>query len=521
MACIFTSDASELSQSKVDSVVLGNDHMQAVMNTVLDGLIIINHAGLIQSFNMSAERIFGYAESEVMGLNINILMPEPYHTEHDTYLSHYLSTGDKKVIGIGREVSGKRKSGDVFPMELGVNEMQLNGERMFVGTIRDISARKAYETKLKEEAERMAAVMNTVLDGLITIDARGIIQTFNPASVRIFGYEAQEVVGKNISVLMPESYQIEHDGYLQNYLQTGNRKVIGIGREVSGKRKDGSVFPLELGVNEMQFNGERMFVGTVRDISERKEAEEHRRRLMDSLMKSNSELERFAYVASHDMQEPLRMITNFSEIISQDYAERLDETGLEYLGLVCDAGERMRNMVDDLLEYARVGNESIAMAAVDAQKEIVHVLANLGGLIRERKAEVSYDPLPVFHGNAVQFMRLMQNLVTNGIKYQTKDNIPQIHISAEEQGNMWCFTVKDNGVGISEQFVEQVFQPFRRLHGWCEEKGTGIGLAVCRRIIENHGGKIWVTSVHGKGSEFHFTLSKVIANISEGVWQQT
>lgn len=384
-----------------------------------------------------------------------------------------------------------------------------------VGSVNDISERKQAEQQIKDEAARVIAITNTVLDGLITIDGRGSIQTFNPAASRIFGYEPEEVIGKNVSILMPEPYHSEHDGYLHNYQTTGEKKIIGTGREVQGRRKDGSVFAMELGVNEMATKGARMFVGTVRDISERKQAETYRRKLMDQLMQSNTELERFAYVASHDMQEPLRMITNFSEIIVTDYQDKLDDTGKEYLRIVKDAGDRMRDMVDDLLEYARVGNESIVLVPVDGAKELSHVLTNLQGLIHDRHAVVTYDVLPMFMGNAVQFMRLLQNLITNAIKYQPMGRIPKIHVGVEDQGDCWCVSVKDNGVGIAAEFVQQVFQPFRRLQGWNEEKGTGIGLAVCRKIVDNHKGTIGVVSTPGEGSVFHFTLHKISSQLPE------
>ena len=253
---------------------LESAELHAVMDTVLDGLIIIDDLGVIRTFNSSAERIFGYEAAEVIGQNVRLLMPEPYHAEHDGYLKNYKDTGDRKVIGIGREVAARRKDGSTLPIELGVNEMKVGGQRMFVGTIRDISERKESQRRLAEEAARLRTVMDTVLDGLITIDSKGNILSFNAAAERIFGYEPSEVIGRNVRMLMPEPYRAEHDGYVRNYLETGDRKVIGIGREVSAQRKDGSVFPMELGINEMSLGGERMFVGTIRDMTAIKHATE-------------------------------------------------------------------------------------------------------------------------------------------------------------------------------------------------------------------------------------------------------
>jgi PAS domain S-box-containing protein len=249
--------------------------LQAVVDHALDGLIAINEQGIVEHFNPACERIFGYRSDEVVGHNIKMLMPEPYHGEHDGYLTRYLKTGEAHIIGTsGREVTARRKDGSEFPMDLSISTFHLEDGRHFSGIVRDITERKKIERQIIEEATRTQAVMNTVLDGVITIDERGFVQTFNPSAVRIFGYQPEEVVGHNIKMLMPEPYHGEHDGYLKSYTTTGRAKLIGIGREVSGKRKGGSVFPMELGVNEIRVENARMFVGTVRDISERKHAEE-------------------------------------------------------------------------------------------------------------------------------------------------------------------------------------------------------------------------------------------------------
>ncbi|MFW0778176.1 MAG: sensor histidine kinase [Rickettsiales bacterium] len=360
---------------------------------------------------------------------------------------------------------------------------------------------------LKNEG-RLQAVLDETVDGIITINDKGSIETFNKACENIFGYHADEVIGKNVKVLMPEPYRHEHDGYLQNYKHTGQKKIIGVGREVEGKRKDGSVFPLDLSVSEVRFEDKRIFSGIVRDISERKLQDELRQKLVDKLTESNTELERFAYIASHDMQEPIRMVTNFSEIIAKEYGKNFDEQGKEYLNYVIKSGARMRNLVEDLLAYSRMGNESVQIVSFDANDILSGALENIKGLIKDRKAEVSHDPLPELYGNPVQIMRLLQNLITNAIKYQKPDNIPRIHVGVENQGDHWCFSVKDNGIGIKQGFAEQIFQPFRRLHTWDNIQGTGLGLSICKKIVENCDGRIWVTTTQDKGSTFYFTVSK-------------
>ncbi|MDH5326574.1 MAG: PAS domain S-box protein, partial [Gammaproteobacteria bacterium] len=239
------------------------------MENIVDGIITINESGIVQDFNRAAEKIFGYKADEVVGHNINKLMPNPYAEEHDGYLSNYVETGNAKIIGIGREVEGMRKDGSTFPLELAVSEMLIDGERLFSGIVRDITERKNIERTLRATETRQRAVLEHTVDGIITINESGIVQDFNLAAEKIFGYQADEVIGNNINVLMPNPYAREHDSYLKNYFQTGKARIIGIGRDVEGMRKDGSTFPLELAVSEMVIDGERLFSGIVRDITER------------------------------------------------------------------------------------------------------------------------------------------------------------------------------------------------------------------------------------------------------------
>jgi len=377
--------------------------------------------------------------------------------------------------------------------------------------LRDANAKleKLYADSQERSRVTLAAIVDNAVDAIITTDERGTIETANPACARLFGYESSEIVGHNIRMLMPEPYRSAHDGYLARYIRTGESHILGTsGREAEALHKDGGVFPVDLSVSAYTIDGERHFTGIVRDITVAKQEQEARQRLLTRLTESNTELERFAYVASHDMQEPLRMVLNFSQIIAADYADRLDEEGRDYLRIVGDSAMRMRDMVQDLLEYARLGREGMSMSDVDMEVELKHVLTNLKELIRDSEALVTSDPLPFIEGNAVQIMRLLQNLIANAIKYQKPGNTPHVHVSVTPDGADWHFLVRDNGLGIDPAFVNQVFEPFRRLHTWEAIRGSGLGLAVCRKIVDSHGGRIWATSAPGDGSVFHFTIPK-------------
>lgn len=246
----------------------------AILAATVDGIITIDEHGLIEGFNPAAERLFGYASAEVIGQNVRMLMPEPYRLEHDRYLDHYLTTGQARIIGIGREVKGLRKDGSTFAMDLAVGESRSGGRRQFAGIVRDISERKKSEQELRDSESKTRAILETAVDGIITIDPQGTILTANPATERMFGYRADEMVGHKINMLMPDPYRGAHDGYLDRYITTGERRIIGIGREVRGQRKDGSIFPMELSVGEAVVDRTRIFTGIVRDVTKRKQVEQ-------------------------------------------------------------------------------------------------------------------------------------------------------------------------------------------------------------------------------------------------------
>jgi len=348
----------------------------------------------------------------------------------------------------------------------------------------------------------LGAIMDNVSDGIITIDEHGGITSFNAACTRIFGYQPEEVIGKDMDLLVPGPDLAEDGDDPWHALTTGGAS----GREVLARRKDGTKFPLELALSSFTLDGARYLTGCLRDITPQKAAAAELELLMTRLTESNAELERFAYVASHDMQEPMRMMLSFSELLAQDYASVLGEEGREYLNIIGSSAVRMRNMVRDLLDYARLDGEGQRFAPVDLAREMGLVKDNLRQLIEETGAEITYDELPVVQGSAVQIMRLLQNLVVNGIKYQPPGQVPRLHLGVSGEGGTRIFCLSDNGIGIKAAFVEEIFEPFRRLHSWDSIPGSGLGLAVCRKIVESHGGRIWAESTPGQGTRFYFTL---------------
>jgi PAS domain S-box-containing protein len=352
---------------------------------------------------------------------------------------------------------------------------------------------------------RLMAILNTVVDAIITINEQGLIQSFNRAAVRIFGYTVEEVLGRNVNMLMPEPYHSEHDRYLHNYLTTGIRKIIGIGREVVGKRKDGTTFPMELAVSEAWVGERHIFTGIIRDISERRQAEQERERLIGELETKAAEMERFTYTVSHDLKSPLITIRGFLGLLAKDTAAGDTQRMSEDITHIQGAVRRMQMLLDELLSLSRIGRlinppQDIAMS--ELAREAVQ---QVGGQIAERGVQVTIAPdLPTIIGDHPRLLEVLQNLIDNAVKFMGDQPNPQVEIGFRQEAGETIFFVRDNGSGIDPRYQQKIFGLFERLSA--DTEGTGIGLALVKRIIEVHGGRIWVESALGQGATFLFTL---------------
>jgi len=258
--------------------------------------------------------------------------------------------------------------------------------------------------------------------------------------------------------------------------------------------------------DQKRFRGYRG-VGT--DITGRKRAQGVLRAAYEELTRSNAELEQFAYVASHDLQEPLRMIGSYTQLLEKRYGASLDQDAREFMAFIVEGATRMKQLIEDLLAYSRVGTRGKELRPVQARAALERSLANLRAAIEASGATVTYGPLPEVFADDTQLVQLLQNLIANAIKFRKKDEALRIQVGAEDLENEWRFCVADNGIGIEPQYFERIFMVFQRLHTRDEYPGTGIGLAICKKVIDRHRGRIWVESTHGKGSRFYFTLPKI------------
>lgn len=366
--------------------------------------------------------------------------------------------------------------------------------------------------------QRLQAIIDSAIDGVITINDHGLIESANPSAVALFGYEEVELIGQNVSMLMPQPDKSRHDSYINNYKHTREAKIIGLGREVTGLRKDGTKFPFFLGVTEIVLQGETIFVGVVHDISELKLSQEKLRRYASDLERSNRELQDFAYVSSHDLQEPLRKIQAFGDRILKKENENLSEQGQEYLQRMLNASSRMQTLINDLLSFSRVTTKARPFQQVDLNVIVAEVLSDLEILIEQKEAIINHSDLPTIEGDHTQIRQLLQNLIHNAIKFSREGVKPQIdirtrtinnnkHLTSTPGDELVELSIADNGIGFDTKYLDRIFHIFQRLSGHKYE-GSGIGLAICKKIANRHGGSISATSEVGRGSTFVVTLSK-------------
>ncbi len=358
------------------------------------------------------------------------------------------------------------------------------------------------------QREKLAnQIIDTVPEAIVVVDADGRIARANACVTRVFGYARDELIGRPLEMLLPARFRAGHVEMRKAYQAEAAQRMMGGGRDLYGLRKDGREVQVEVGLGPMRLDGETYVIAAIADISARKAAEAALRKSAEQLKRSNAELEQFAYVASHDLQEPLRSIAGPLQLLQKRYAGKLDGTADTFIDHAVTGATRMQQLIDDLLTYSRAGRSEKPFAPVDCNDLLVQVTRALSAAIGESGARVSWEKLPVIKGDRTQLYQLFQNLIGNAIKFRG-ERVPEIRIAAvAENAGGWRFTVEDNGIGIPSQHLERIFRIFQRLHTRREYPGTGIGLALCKRIVERHGGRIWVESEPGRGSRFIFQLA--------------
>ena len=470
---------------------------------LLDGIhdyaiFMMDPRGEIISWNAGAERIKGYKADEIVGHNFSCFFsPEDIRRGRpEEVLRMTAASGRHEERGMR-----VRKDGSRF-----LASVTFTALRDAAGNLRGFSEFSHDLSESKESGAKYRGLLEAAPDAMVVVNQSGGIVLLNAQAEKQFGYLRDELLGQQVTNIIPE-------GFAERLIADGTRSAadalaqqIGTGIELYGRRKNRSEFPIEIMLSPLEGPEGILVTAAIRDITKRKGAAEHLLKTVGELKRSNDELQQFAYVASHDLQEPLRMVASYTQLLAKRYTGRLDSDADEFIAFAVDGCNRMKGLIQDLLAYSRAGTTKKALHQVSGEDAFREALTNLRATVENSGALVTHDLLPEIRADDTQLAQVFQNLVGNAIKYRSSA-VPHVHVSAMKSGdNEWVFSVRDNGLGIDPQYFERIFILFQRLHGRDEFEGTGIGLAVCKKLLERMGGRIWVESQPGIGSNFCFAL---------------
>src|SRR5271168_330002 len=480
---------------------------RGLLEAAPDAMVVVNQGGEIVLLNVQAEKQFGYSRDELVGQKVKNIIPEGFAERIIADGTRSAADALAQQIGTGIELVARRKNGSEFPIEIMLSPLESAEGTLVTAAIRDISVRKEAEKHLARMEGRYRGLLEAAPDAMVVVDQSGAIVLLNVQAETQFGYRRDELVGQKVKNIIPEGFAERLVADALRSVEDALAQQIGTGIELVARRKNGSEFPIEIMLSPLESAEGILVTAAVRDITARKQAESQLLNKVEELNRSNEELGQFAYIASHDLQEPLRMVASYTQLLSRRYKGKLDSDADEFIAFAVDGANRMQRLIQDLLSYSRVGTKGQELLEVSSEDAFKQALLNLQGAVEASGALVTHDALPTVLADEMQLIQLFQNLIGNAIKYQNP-GIPLIHTSAARNGgNKWTFSVKDNGLGIDPQYFERIFGMFQRLHKREEFAGTGIGLAICKKIVERHGGSISVESEPGHGSTFHFALA--------------
>jgi PAS domain S-box-containing protein len=475
-------------------------------------MVMVNELGQIVQVNAHTERLFGYSRDELLGQAVELLLPVRCRGGYPGFRECFFAGPEAREMGVGRNLFGQRKDGSEFPVEIGLNPLQTDDGSFVISAIVDITERKRAE-------ERFRRVVESAPNAMVMIDQVGRIVLVNGQTEKLFGYPRNELLGQLVELLVPKRFHGPHPGHRTNFFAKPEIRSMGVGRDLFGQRKDGSEFPVEIGLTPIETEEGLLVLSAIVDITERKLTEAQIRRLNEDLEQrvrnrtvqletANKELEAFSYSVSHDLRAPLRAIDGFSRILLQEYSTAMPAEAQDFLRDVRANTQQMGHLIDDLLSFSRVGRQSIKQQRVEPAGLVQRCLEELRDQQMDRRVEVHFGELAACWGDVALLKQVWMNLLSNALKYTARREVAIIGIgshSGDSPGEQRYF-VKDNGVGFDMRYAEKLFGVFQRLHPAEEYDGTGVGLAIVQRIILRHGGRVWAEAQPDKGATFHFTL---------------
>jgi PAS domain S-box-containing protein len=492
-------DVTEQIQAQ-ESLKEQRDTTRALLESASQAILTVAENGTLVDANRVAERMFGYSKEDLLGQSIELLVPETVRDLHVGHRAEFHRNPRVRAMGARRDLTARRKDSSELPVEISLSYVTGKRGTLAVAFVTDITERKRAEQELRASEQRFRQIVETAAEGILTTDANGRATFVNQRLSDMLGVAQEEILGKS----MLEFVYIDDRPAAIERFRAGHQATL-YSYDFRLCRSDGSPVWVSSSANPLHDDA-GAFAGVLAmftDISERKRAEEALIQQAQDLARSNADLQQFAYITSHDLQEPLRTVATFSQLLERRYKGKLDPDADQLIGFVTDGALRMQALISDLLVYSRVGIVEKQVTNVSANEAVKWALENLDSALRESGATVAVAPLPEVQGDKVELMQLFQNLISNAIKYRGKAP-PQIEITATREQNKWMFAVRDNGAGIAPAYHEQIFGLFKRLDR--DKPGTGLGLAICKKIVERYGGRIWIDSAAGEGSTFYFTL---------------
>jgi two-component system sensor kinase FixL len=484
-----------------------NDRLAAIVASSEDAIIGKSLDGVVTDWNRAAETIFGYAAKEMIGKPISVLAPPGQEDETRAILDH-IERGERVDH---YETRRRRKDGEIIDVSLTVSPVRDGSGRLLGASkvARDITAAKRVQIALAEREAHLRSILDTVPDAMVVIDTLGIIQSFSAAAERLFGYAADEAIGRNVNILMPPPDQAQHDDYIARYLHTGDRRIIGVGRVVVGQRRDGSTFSMHLSVGEMRVGDRRFFTGFARDLTEREQTEARLQALQSELAHVSrlTAMGEMASALAHELNQPLSAIANYLRG-SRRLLDRGDPTDLprlsEALNKAADQALRAGKVIHRLREFVGRGETERHIENLPKLIEEAGALALVGAGEMGVRVSMRFDPtVETALVDRVQFQQVLINLLRNALDAMRGAPRRDLDVTlASHDDRFIAVSVSDTGSGINEETLARLFEPFMTT----KKDGMGVGLSICKTIVEAHGGTIWAENNPGAGVTFRFTL---------------